>query len=83
MSASDFLPQYLCSWLFILFSHDILPIAMGARLEDYERAAPYKSFLHVDQFESPQQLAEYLHILDKDDNKYNEYFQVKMLLTLC
>ena len=56
---------------------------MGARLEDYERADPYKSFLHVDQFESPQQLADYLHILDKDDNKYNEYFQVKKLLTLC
>ena len=56
---------------------------MGARLEDYERAAPHKSFLHVDQFESPQQLADYLHILDKDDNKYNEYFQVKKLLTLC
>jgi glycoprotein 3-alpha-L-fucosyltransferase len=49
---------------------------MGARLEDYERAAPYKSFIHVDQFAGPQQLAEYLHILDKDDAKYNEYFQV-------
>jgi Glycosyltransferase family 10 (fucosyltransferase) C-term len=49
---------------------------MGARLEDYERAAPYKSFIHVDQFAGPQQLAEYLHILDKDDTKYNEYFQV-------
>jgi hypothetical protein len=51
---------------------------MGARLEDYERSAPYKSFLHVDQFESPKQLAEYLHLLDKDDDKYNEYFQVKV-----
>ena len=54
---------------------------MGARLEDYERAAPYKSFLHVDQFPGPKQLAEFLHQLDKDDNKYNEYFQVRSLST--
>lgn len=58
--------------------HDILPIAMGARYSDYARAAPYKSFLHVDQFPGgPKQLAEYLHTLDRDDTKYNEYFKWK------
>ena len=36
------------------FRHDILPIAMGARPEDYERTAPYKSFIHVDQFDGPK-----------------------------
>jgi hypothetical protein len=69
-------PGPLNKLFFPFFRHDILPIAMGARLEDYERSAPYKSFLHVDQFEGPKQLAEYLHQLDKDDDKYNEYFQV-------
>ena len=59
--------------------HDVLPIVMGARREDYERSAPYKSFIHVDDFESPAALAEYLHILDQDDSKYNEYFQVQYL----
>ena len=49
---------------------------MGARLEDYEKAAPYKSFLHVDQFSGPEELAKFLHRLDQDDNLYNEYFQV-------
>jgi len=57
--------------------HNILPIAMGARLEDYEKAAPYKSFLHVDQFSGPEQLAKFLHKLDQDDNLYNEYFKWK------
>jgi hypothetical protein len=56
--------------------HNILPIVMGARKEDYERSAPYKSFIHVDDFESPAELAAYLHKLDKDDALYNEYFQV-------
>lgn len=50
---------------------------MGARPEDYERSAPHKSFLHVDNFASPAALAEYLHVLDKDDTLYNEYFQWK------
>ena len=56
--------------------HDILPIAMGAREEDYQRSAPYKSYLHVDQFEDPQQLAKFLHQLDQNDDLYNQYFQV-------
>ena len=61
----------------IYYRNDILPIAMGARLEDYERAAPKNSFLHVDNFTSPEDLAAYLHKLDQDDSLYNEYFQWK------
>jgi len=57
--------------------HDILPIAMGARLEDYEQVSPYKSFLHVDQFAGPRELAKYLLKLDKDDEAYNQYFKWK------
>ena len=62
------------------YSHDVLPIAMGARLEDYELAAPHKSFLHVDQFTGPRQLAKFLHKLDRDESLYNEYFQVRDML---
>jgi len=57
--------------------HEVLPIAMGARPEDYERQAPYKSYIHVDQFAGPKELGEYLLKLDKDDELYNEYFQWK------
>ena len=34
--------------------HEVLPIAMGARPEDYERQAPYKSYIHVDHFAGDQ-----------------------------
>lgn len=51
---------------------------MGARPEDYEVAAPYNSYIHVDEFESPKELAEYLHRLDKDDELYNSYFKWKV-----
>lgn len=47
---------------------------MGARRKDYERIAPEKSYLHVDDFESPQQLASYLHLLDSEPDRYNRYF---------
>lgn len=59
--------------------HDVIPIVMGAAPEDYVRAAPPHSFIHVDDFESPKALAEYLHKLDNNDALYNEYFAWKGL----
>ena len=50
---------------------------MGARREDYEAVAPPNSFIHVDDFKSPQSLAEYLRRLDANDTLYNEYFRWK------
>ncbi|XP_012148355.2 glycoprotein 3-alpha-L-fucosyltransferase A isoform X2 [Megachile rotundata] len=57
--------------------HNVLPIVMGAHPTDYARSAPYRSYIHVDEFESPKELAEYLHRLDKDDELYNSYFRWK------
>ncbi|XP_069174788.1 glycoprotein 3-alpha-L-fucosyltransferase A isoform X2 [Procambarus clarkii] len=58
-------------------SHHILPIVMGAHPEDYARQAPHKSYIHVDDFESPKELANFLHLLDQNDDLYNEYFRWK------
>uniref|UniRef100_A0AA82N864 Fucosyltransferase n=2 Tax=Schistosoma mansoni TaxID=6183 RepID=A0AA82N864_SCHMA len=55
-------------------NNELLPIVMGASIEEYERVAPPYSFIHVDQFESPAKLADYLKYLDKNDTAYNEYF---------
>lgn len=64
-----------------LFDHSlsrtILPIVMGAPRIDYEKYAPHRSFIHVDEFDSPAELAQYLHVLDKNDELYNSYFQWK------
>ena len=61
----------------VCFRHDVIPIVMGAAPEDYRRAAPIHSYIHVDDFDSPKELADYLHLLDKNDQLYNEYFQWK------
>ncbi|CAH8875251.1 unnamed protein product [Trichobilharzia szidati] len=54
--------------------NDIIPIVMGASIEEYQALAPPHSFIHVDQFESPKELAEYLRYLDRNNTAYNEYF---------
>ena len=65
-------------WLQAL-QNNILPIVMGPSVQDYEAVAPPKSFIHVESFQSPGELAKYLHVLDKDDDLYNEYFAWKTL----
>ena len=65
--------------LYFIFRHDLVPIVMGARPQDYERAAPYKSYIHVDDFEGPKELAEFLKQVESNDEVYNEYFRWKVI----
>ena len=50
---------------------------MGARPEDYAKVAPLNSYIHVEQFSSPEHLADYLHMLDQNDDLYNSFFKWK------
>ncbi len=63
--------------LICIFRNDVVPIVMGAPPEDYAKVAPPGSYIHVDDFESPEHLADYLKVLDKNDELYNEYFRWK------
>lgn len=63
--------------LTIFCRHNVLPVVMGGRRDDYDRIAPKRSYVHVDDYESPKRLAEYLRKLDADDDLYNEYFRWK------
>ena len=53
--------------------NNIVPIVMGARRGDYERSAPPYSFIHVDDFETIEQLANYLKFVDGNDTLYDSY----------
>lgn len=57
--------------------HYVLPIVMGARASEYAAVAPHNSYIHVEEFAGPEELAAYLHRLDKDDELYNSYFKWK------
>ncbi|XP_018902014.2 glycoprotein 3-alpha-L-fucosyltransferase A isoform X1 [Bemisia tabaci] len=67
--------DYVTEKLFVNgLQHNVIPIVMGARQEDYANVAPYHSYIHVDEFDSPKHLAEYLYKLDEDEELYNSYF---------
>ena len=52
---------------------------MGAPKKTYERVAPPHSFIHVDDFVSPQKLAEYLHVLGEHDTLMIKYETMSIL----
>ena len=50
-----------------------VPVVMGAPKEDYLRVAPPNSFVHVDDFESPEHLARYLVEVARNETAYMGY----------
>ncbi|XP_068122503.1 3-galactosyl-N-acetylglucosaminide 4-alpha-L-fucosyltransferase FUT3-like [Hyperolius riggenbachi] len=67
----DYITEKL--WRNSFFSGSV-PVVMGPPRKNYERFIVPDSFIHVDDFSSPQELASYLMSLDKDDQKYHQYF---------
>lgn len=52
-----------------------VPIVLGAKKIQYETIAIPNSFLHVDDFNSVEDLAKELHRLNTNDHEYNKYLQ--------
>lgn len=50
-----------------------VPVVLGPPLDDYKAVAPPRSFIHVDQFATVNDLAEYLQRLAGDERRYGEY----------
>jgi len=57
--------------------NDIVPVVMGAHPDDYRAVLPSHSYIHVEDFENPEALADYLKYLDSHDDEYNAYFEWK------
>ncbi|XP_067945285.1 uncharacterized protein [Watersipora subatra] len=65
--------EYITEKFWKALNEEMVPIVMGAPRKTYERVGPPNSFIHVDDFLSPQHLAQYLLKLDKDDSLYSKY----------
>ncbi|XP_045125147.1 alpha-(1,3)-fucosyltransferase 7-like isoform X1 [Portunus trituberculatus] len=50
-----------------------VPVVMGTKVEDYRRVLPPHSFLHVDDFPTPQSLAQRLMYLGSNKTEYNKF----------
>jgi hypothetical protein len=56
-------------------THRLVPIVMGAPENNYELLAPKQSFIHVNKYKTPEDLAKYLNYLMNNPEKYLEYLQ--------
>lgn len=66
------------------YEYGMVPIAWGGLSRaDYEKLVPANSFIHVDDFRGVKALADYLLELDKDDIRYNRYFEWRKTFRLA
>ncbi|XP_066523570.1 4-galactosyl-N-acetylglucosaminide 3-alpha-L-fucosyltransferase 9-like [Hoplias malabaricus] len=66
--------DYITEKLFIPMMLGTIPVVLGPSRENYEKFIPSDSFIHVDDFKSPQELAEHLKALDQNQEMYEHYF---------
>ncbi|XP_067281640.1 4-galactosyl-N-acetylglucosaminide 3-alpha-L-fucosyltransferase 9-like [Pseudorasbora parva] len=66
--------DYITEKLFNPLSLGTVPVVIGPSRKNYEEFVPGSAFIHVDDFNSPEKLAEHLKVLDKNEDLYRQYF---------
>ncbi|XP_017542351.1 4-galactosyl-N-acetylglucosaminide 3-alpha-L-fucosyltransferase 9-like [Pygocentrus nattereri] len=66
--------DYITEKLFNPMRLGTVPVVLGPARENYEEFVPRDSFIHVDDFQKPQELAEHLKLLDQNQEMYERYF---------
>ncbi|XP_070798107.1 4-galactosyl-N-acetylglucosaminide 3-alpha-L-fucosyltransferase 9-like [Pituophis catenifer annectens] len=69
--------DYITEKIYTTFLAGTVPVVLGPPRENYEDYVLPESFIHVDDFESPKNLSEYLLMLDRNDTLYLSYFEWK------
>ncbi|CAF1223150.1 unnamed protein product [Adineta ricciae] len=54
---------------------EAIPIVLGASKQQYQRIAVPNSYIHVDDYETVEKLAEELHRLNRNDSEFTKYLQ--------
>uniref|UniRef100_A0A4W4E4E9 Fucosyltransferase n=1 Tax=Electrophorus electricus TaxID=8005 RepID=A0A4W4E4E9_ELEEL len=66
--------DYITEKLYNPLTSGTVPVVLGPPRENYEEFVPGNSFIHVDDFGSPQELADHLKLLDQNQEMYEQYF---------
>ncbi|XP_073336513.1 4-galactosyl-N-acetylglucosaminide 3-alpha-L-fucosyltransferase 9-like [Pagrus major] len=66
--------DYITEKLYTPMNLGSIPVVLGPTRQSYEDHIPGDSFIHVDDFSTPKELAERLLYLDKNDSEYTGYF---------
>eukprot|EP00057_Strongylocentrotus_purpuratus_P017631 XP_011672105.1 PREDICTED: glycoprotein 3-alpha-L-fucosyltransferase A-like [Strongylocentrotus purpuratus] len=74
--------DFITEQFFVSLASGTVPIVDGPAREDYERVGPPNSFIHVNDFTSVHELADYIKLLDGNDELYNRFFDWKKLGTV-
>ncbi|XP_063060668.1 alpha-(1,3)-fucosyltransferase 7-like [Engraulis encrasicolus] len=75
-------PDYISEKVWInAFEGGAIPVVLGPPRKNYEEMLPKDSFIHVNDFKSVGELAEFLKNLSKDKERYASYFRWKLNYT--
>ena len=69
---NSYCDDYVTEKLFSILQLEVVPIVFGGA--NYSAIAPPFSYIDARDFKSAQQLADYLKLLDENDELYNQYF---------
>ncbi|XP_078069809.1 4-galactosyl-N-acetylglucosaminide 3-alpha-L-fucosyltransferase 9-like [Mustelus asterias] len=67
--------DYITEKLYNALLAGTVPVVLGPSRNNYENYIPGDSFIHVDDFHSAQELADYLHEVDGNEDLYMHYFK--------
>ncbi|KAJ7987959.1 hypothetical protein DPEC_G00318660 [Dallia pectoralis] len=66
--------DYITEKLYETMRAGAVPVVLGPPRKNYEASIPKDSFIHVDDFPSLKELADWLIFLDKNETEYLKYF---------
>lgn len=69
--------EYITEKFWRTLTWNVVPVVVGPPKEDYLRLAPPHSFIYADDFDSMEDLANFLKVVDSNDTLYNGYFEWK------
>ncbi len=72
--------EYVTEKFFSILQFNVVPVVFGGA--DYQSIAPNHSYIDAMAYSSPAKLAEYLHLLDKNDELYLDYLDWKQDYTV-